>query len=83
MRGAVIFWTGLLLASGPTTATEIRLDQLDLSTIASAWNSLGVNLSIERRPITVGGRRFAYGVGVHPPSRIAVETHGKIGRAHV
>jgi hypothetical protein len=79
-RSVVTFWTGLLLAAGSAMAAEIRLDQLDLSTIASAWNSVGVNLSIERRPITVGGRRFAYGVGVHPPSRIAVETHGTATR---
>ncbi len=80
MRRAVILWSGLLLAAGPVIAAEIRLDQLDLSSIASTWNSLGVNLSIERRPITIGGRRFSYGVGVHPPSRIAVETHGTATR---
>lgn len=68
-------WMGLLLSANLAVGDHIRLDELDLSSIASAWNSVGVNRSIEQRPLTIEGRQYTHGVSVHPPSRIAVETH--------
>lgn len=82
MRPVLIAWMIFVTASQAAGAERVRLDQLDLTRIASGWNSLGVNRSIAGRALKVDGRTFPYGVGVHPPSRIAVETHGTATRFH-
>lgn len=82
MRFGLLLSVCLTLAAQPSVAERIRLDQLDLSTVASAWNSVGVNRSIRGRPLTINGKVYEHGVGVHPPSRIAVETHGKATRLY-
>lgn len=76
----LIGWMIFVTASQAAGAERVRLDQLDLTRIASGWNSLGVNRSIAGRALKVGGGTFPYGVGVHPPTRIAIETHGTATR---
>lgn len=72
----------VLLGVGDLSADQIYLDQLDLSRVASGWNSLGIKRSIGGRPLTIDGKVYARGVGVHPPSRIAVEARGKTIQFH-
>lgn len=82
MRSGLGLFVWLILAGTGVAGEIVRLDQLDLSRSASDQNSFGKNRSIAGRPLTIGGRRFATGVGVHPPSRIAIETRGTASRFH-
>jgi hypothetical protein len=76
------FLACLILVTTTAAGEIVRLDQLDLSRSASGHNSFGRNRSIAGKGLTIGGRRFATGVGVHPPSRIGIETHGTTERFH-
>ena len=80
VRFALLTWLAFAI---PVTASElVRVDQLDLARIASGHNSIGKNRSIAGRTLSIGGRRYATGVGVHPPSRIAIDTRGAASRFH-
>ena len=54
--------TGAIHARG---ATDVRLDQLDVSKARQGWGSPHGGRSVEGNPITIAGRTFAHGLGTH------------------
>jgi len=55
----------------------IWLSSLDLSVMTSGWGVPVADQSVQKKPLAIGGQRFARGVGTHAPSRMYVE----LGRA--
>ena len=44
---------------------NIRLDSLKPLAAQNGWGKLGVNTSIEGKPLTIAGKRYAHGLGTH------------------
>ena len=52
------------------------LDQLDLSTMEQGWGYPQKNKSLDKNPLSVGGKVFARGVGTHANSLYWLELNG-------
>ncbi len=57
---------GILCA--PAFAAETWLDELDLAEVTTGWGEARANRSNSGGPISIGGRRYERGAGVHAPS---------------
>lgn len=56
--------------------STVRLDSLDLSKMEQAWGKPRKDRSVERRPLTIGGKTFEHGVGTHADSEMVIDLHG-------
>ena len=55
-----------LLAFAPlASADTLSLSSLDLRHIEQEYGQPGVNVSVEKHPLRIGGQSFAGGVGTH------------------
>ena len=54
----------------------VRLESLDLSQMKQEWGEPHKGKSIENKTMTIGGKKFEYGVGTHAISRFAVDLKG-------
>lgn len=74
--------TGACLTARGAEAVEktTPLASLDLTKMTTGWREAQRDVSIERRPLSVGGRAFAGGVGTHADSVIWIELDGGAGR---
>ena len=61
-------------------AQKVWLTSLDLSKMSAGWGEPMLNKSIEKKPLTLGGKTFEMGVGTHAPSVLYVELDGKAER---
>lgn len=55
---------GFAASPGPQPET-VWLDSLDLSSMNQGWGRPEVNRSVRKQPLSLGGRKFARGVGTH------------------
>lgn len=76
---AVIFAL-LVLTAGAFSAETAWLDELDLSKVKQGWGKPGKNRTIDGKPLSIGGRKFARGVGTHAVSSFALDLHGAARR---
>jgi alpha-galactosidase len=58
-------------------SSSVGLETLDLTPMTNGWSRPGINRSIENKPLTMGGKVFARGIGAHAPSVL----HLKLQRA--
>ena len=58
------------------SADTVELASLDLSLMSAGDGKVTVNANVYGEPITVGGERFAKGVGTHAASRYELEVTG-------
>jgi hypothetical protein len=56
------------------------LQELDLSRMSQGWGSPQVNQSVSGSPLSIGGRKFAHGVGTHAVGEFALDLHGTARR---
>ena len=54
----------------------VRLGELDLSKMTVGWGEPVVNLSIQKKPLTVAGQKFDNGVGSHANSVMYIDLAG-------
>jgi alpha-galactosidase len=69
-----------LLSLGAATAVsgeEFPLSKLNLSGIEQGWGEPHANRSVERKPLTIAGRKFESGIGTHAESTFPVELDAK------
>ncbi len=67
----------LLAAPALSLAAEtVYLDTLDLTKMRQGWGAPQTNLSMRATPLTIGGEKFARGVGTHAASFLWVELGG-------
>lgn len=57
-------------------AEEVRLSSLDLNLMTAGWGKPVADLSVQSLPLSIGGRKFAHGVGTHAESFMWIDLHG-------
>src|ERR1700683_1334571 len=55
-----------LFAGGET----VSLSSLDLSRMEQGYGQPGINVSVDKKPLNIGGRSFETGVGTHATSEL-------------
>ncbi|HLK55018.1 MAG TPA: NPCBM/NEW2 domain-containing protein, partial [Chthonomonadaceae bacterium] len=85
-RVAAVMAVGGLLAtlialSRPARAEEtVYLSALDLSTVEQGWGKPHADQSVDAHPITLGGKKFAHGLGTHSPGSFILDLNGGSSR---
>ena len=75
----VLAWSSvgavLLLACGASARGQetVWLDQLDVRKSACGWQETRKNRAVGGKPLRVGGKSYARGVGTHPPGQITLD----------
>lgn len=64
----------------PSRADEVALDSLDLTRISNGWGQAQAGKEVAGAPITMRGKVFARGVGVHAPSSVSVDLQKRASR---
>ncbi len=70
----------LLLVGAGAQGETFRLESLDLQHIEQGWGEPQAGKSVERRPLFIGGARFANGLGTHAPSVFKIDLRGTAER---
>jgi hypothetical protein len=74
---AVVMGVGMYLASYAYANSQIiGLGDLDISKITSGWGRPAANQSVEQNPLTIGGRVFPKGLGLHAACSFTVDVSG-------
>ena len=77
---AVIVWLILPALAGAAQVWTVGLQELDLSRMSQGWGSPQVDKSVSGAPLSIGGRKFARGIGTHAPGEFALDLHGTARR---
>jgi len=67
---------GITLVSG-ANADIIRLESVDVQNLEQEWGSPHADHSVEGHEISVGGQKFAHGLGTHASSSLRLALGGK------
>lgn len=70
----------IVLPTAPAGQEIVPLSSLDLKHIENGWNKVQKNKSIEGNVLSVAGKTYASGVGVHARSRAVVKLNGAVTR---
>ena len=73
----VLVVAGLVGLPTTTSAGEIRLGELLPDSASQDWGELHTDASVQGKPLSIGGRHFAHGLGTHANSEITYELDGK------
>src|SRR5437763_1985174 len=57
----------------------IRLDTLDLKQVAQGWGTPQKNRSVDKHPLSIGGKKFEHGFGTHADSKVTMDLDGGAG----
>jgi alpha-galactosidase len=72
----------MMCAASLESAETVWLSSLDLKQMTSGWSVPRVDLGVAGKPIGIGGKPFARGVGTHATSKLRVDLGGKASRFH-
>jgi alpha-galactosidase len=64
----------------PAKADTFGIETLDLSKVEQGWGSPQRNRSVDRHELSVGGQKFAQGLGTHSDSAFRISLGGKAER---
>ncbi len=70
----------LFLYACSTPLQVVELNDLDVKTFTIGWGEVQVNQSVTGKPLSIGGRIFEKGVGVHANSEGYIRLDGSKGR---
>jgi len=71
---------GALLCARVLRAETVWLSALDLKQMTSGWSVPQADRGITGKPISIGGKNFARGVGTHAASKMRLDLGGKAKR---
>ena len=60
-------------------AKTMRIDQFDLRQVAQGWGTPQKNKSVDKNPLTIGGKTFEHGFGTHAHSKMTLDLDGAGG----
>src|SRR2546428_6958290 len=80
IMSAAIFAAGQICAVLSLSAETVWLSSLDLTRMTCGWSAPKADLGVAGKPISIGGKQFARGVGTHAESRLRVDLGGKASR---
>lgn len=71
----------------PETATLegaqiLPLSSLQVSNIASGWGTTKANLSIDGNPLTMKGKTYTSGIGLHASAKVVIKLNGSAPKFH-
>ncbi len=69
-----------LIAFGVCAAEPVNLSSLDLTNVTAGWGTVHPDQSIGGKGLSIGGKKFATGIGTHAPSKLRVELAGAAQR---
>ncbi|MDX2109704.1 MAG: NPCBM/NEW2 domain-containing protein [Verrucomicrobiota bacterium] len=69
-----------LLQSETLPDNALWLEELDLTEVSQGYGEAKAREGMTGAPITIGGRKFEHGVGIHTISRFTVHLHGQASR---
>jgi len=72
--------SGLLFVTAQLMADTVPLSSLDLRQMTTGWSDAKADLDVAGKPISIGGKQFAHGVGTHAASNFRVQLDGKATR---
>jgi alpha-galactosidase len=77
----LVFLSGLLIAVSvhADEMKPVRLDSLDLRQVAQGWGSPQKNKSVDKHPLSIGGKNFEHGFGTHADSKVSLDLDGGAG----
>ncbi len=64
----------------PVFAETVSLSSLDLKGMTAGWSDAKADLGVAGKPLGIGGKKFARGVGTHAASNFRVNLDGKATR---
>ena len=70
----------MVTAQASPVDTTVLLDTLDLSKAQQGWGRTGAGVSVEGHPLTIQGRAFERGLGVHSAFKLFVSVGGQAKR---
>jgi len=79
MIANIMFLITFALAAA-AQAWTVGLQELDLSRMSQGWGSPQIDQSVSGGPLSIGGRKFAHGVGTHAVGEFALDLHGTARR---
>jgi alpha-galactosidase len=74
MRTMFALW--LCVASASLAADSVPLNSLDLSKMRQGYGRPQINRSIREKPLSIGGKTFAQGIGTHANSSLWIDLGG-------
>ena len=80
MRFVSIFIGGLVAAATALGAGVWSLSEVEPERISQGWAAPCIDLSVDGRPLAVGGVSYKRGIGTHADSLIVVDLHGDAKR---
>ena len=66
----------------PSAPQVLPLAKLDLAAVQQDWGEAQANQSVDKHPLTIGGRVFETGVGTHASSQLCVQLGGAATSFH-
>ncbi len=63
-------------------ARIIPLSSLDLSVVTTGWGTVRANRSVDNNSITMKGKRYESGVGLHATAKVVVKLNGSTPKFH-
>jgi len=75
-----VFASCVAASPARSLAETVEVSSLDLTTATSGWGTAQANRSVMQSKLSIGGRAFETGVGVHAPSVLRVELGGSASR---
>jgi alpha-galactosidase len=73
---AIVLATGLVCVGTSLFAETVPLSSLDLNQMTCGWSVPKVDAGVVGQPISIGGKKFAHGVGTHAASYLRVDLGG-------
>lgn len=80
MKKRLLASAAILCAIYSQATEPVWLDSLDLATMHQGWGTPQVNRSIREQPLSIGGQKFARGVGTHAVSAYRLSLNGGTDR---
>lgn len=68
------------VAGAANAAQKVALGDLNISKISVGYGAVGHNKSVDGKPLSIGGRRFDAGLGVHATSGATLQLDGRVTR---
>lgn len=72
----VMFIATLVALASLQVSPPVFLDTLDLTLVKQAWGQPNKNASVESHPLSIGGEKFARGLGTHASSVFIINLRG-------
>ena len=77
---AIVTLIYLPLQAAEAPDWTVGLEELDMSRMSQGWGSPQMDKSVSGGQLSIGGRKFAHGIGTHAAGEFALDLHGSARR---